>query len=125
VLERAHDLADMGTRVFVYTDGDAAKAQALAQRLADELVAMRDALQPPQPGIDEAIDLALAAPGGPVVMADGADNPGGGAAGDATFVLRRLITRGIDGAALGPLWDPQAVRTGGVQVVLISELVKI
>lgn len=104
------DVADMGTKVFVYTDGDATQAQALAQRLADELVAMRDALQPPQPGIDAAIDQALAAPAGPVVIADGADNPGGGAAGDATFILRRLIERGIDRAALGPLWDPQAVR---------------
>jgi microcystin degradation protein MlrC len=45
-----------------------------------------------------------------VVLADGADNPGGGAAGDSTFVLRRLIERGVSGAALGPLWDPQAVR---------------
>lgn len=104
------DVADMGTKVFVYTDGDAGQAQALARRLADELVAMRDALQAPQPGIDVAIDQALAAPHGPVVIADGADNPGGGAAGDATFILRRLIERGVDGAALGPLWDPQAVR---------------
>jgi microcystin degradation protein MlrC len=45
-----------------------------------------------------------------VVLADSADNPGGGAAGDSTFVLRRLVERGIAGAALGPLWDPQAVR---------------
>jgi microcystin degradation protein MlrC len=104
------DVADMGTRVFVYTDGDAPKAAALARQLADELVALRAALQPPQPGIDEAIDLALAAPAGPVVLADGADNPGGGAAGDSTFILRRLLERQVQGAALGPLWDPQAVR---------------
>ncbi len=104
------DVADMGTRVFVYTDRDRARAHALARRLADELVALRDQLQPPQPGIDEAIDLALAAPAGPVVIADGADNPGGGAAGDSTFILRRLLARDVQGAALGPLWDPQAVR---------------
>jgi microcystin degradation protein MlrC len=104
------DVADMGTKVFVYTDGNPAQAQALAQRLADELVAMRDALQPEQPGIDDALDQALATPAGPVVLADGADNPGGGAAGDSTFILRRLLDRGVQGAALGPLWDPQAVR---------------
>lgn len=104
------DVADMGTKVFVYTDGNPAQAQALARRLADELVAMRDALQPEQPGIDEALDQALATPSGPVVLADGADNPGGGAAGDSTFILRRLLERGVQGAALGPLWDPQAVR---------------
>ena len=35
------DVPDMGTKVLVYTDGDAAKAQALARRLADELIALR------------------------------------------------------------------------------------
>lgn len=104
------DVADMGTKVFVYTDGDAARAAALAQQLADELVFLRDALQPPQPDIDGAIDQALAVAAGPVVIADGADNPGGGAAGDATFMLRRLLERQVQDAALGPLWDPQAVR---------------
>ena len=104
------DVADMGTQVFVYTDGDAAQAQVLAQRLADELVSLRDALHVHQPGIDEAIEQALAAPPGTVVLADGADNPGGGAAGDSTFILRRLVERDIAAAALGPLWDPQAVR---------------
>jgi microcystin degradation protein MlrC len=104
------DVPDMGTKVLVYADGDAAKAQALARRLADELVALRDALGIPMPGIDAALDQALAAPAGPVVLADGADNPGGGAAGDSTFVLRRLVERGIGSACLGPLWDPGAVR---------------
>jgi microcystin degradation protein MlrC len=104
------DVPDMGTQVFVYTDGNAAQAQALARQLADELVGLRDRLQPPQPGIDNAIDQALAAPAGPVVLADGADNPGGGAAGDSTFILRRLLQRDVTHAALGPLWDPQAVR---------------
>ncbi|MBN8510923.1 MAG: MlrC C-terminal domain-containing protein, partial [Burkholderiales bacterium] len=30
--------------------------------------------------------------------------------GDSTFVLRRLVERGIGNACLGPLWDPGAVR---------------
>ena len=49
--------------------------------------------------VHAAIDQALAEPQGPVVMADGADNPGGGAAGDSTFVLRRLLERGVQGPA--------------------------
>ena len=114
------DVPDMGTRVFVYTDGDPARAAALARQLADELIALRDALQPGELGIDAAIDAALAlqatplAQGeraGPVVIADGADNPGGGAPGDSTWILRRLVERGVRGAAVGPLWDPIAVRT--------------
>jgi microcystin degradation protein MlrC len=104
------DVPEMGTKVLVYADGDAAKAQALARQLADELVAMRDELTPRSPGIDAALDEALAFDGGPVVLADGADNPGGGAASDSTFILRRMVERGITNAAVGPLWDPVAVR---------------
>jgi len=104
------DVPEMGTKVLVYTDADAAGAQALARRLADELIDMREALNVPYPDIDAALDQALAFDGGPVVLADGADNPGGGAAGDSTFILRRMIARGIGNAAIGPLWDPVAVR---------------
>ena len=37
------------------------------------------------------------------------DNAGGGAAGDSTYILRRLIERNVVGAVLGGLWDPIAV----------------
>ena len=104
------DVPDMGTKLLVYTDDRAAEGDRLARQLADELIAMREQLDTPWLGIDAAIDEALAAPPGLVVIADSADNPGGGAAGDATFILRRLVERGVAGAALGPLWDPQAVR---------------
>ena len=104
------DVPDMGTKVLVYSDGDAVKGDALARKLADELIAMREALTVPYPGVDAALDEALAFDGGPVVLADGADNPGGGAAGDSTFILQRLLERGIGNACLGPLWDPIAAR---------------
>ncbi|MDB5945413.1 MAG: MlrC, partial [Ramlibacter sp.] len=104
------DVPEMGTKVLVYADGDQPKAQQLARQLADELIAMRDALTPASPGIDDALDEALAFAGGPVVISDGADNPGGGAASDSTFILRRMIERGITNAAVGPVWDPIAVR---------------
>ncbi len=104
------DVAAMGTRVFVYTDNDPAGAQALARQLADELIAVREQLSPPYPDLDTALDEALAFAGGPVVISDGSDNPGGGAASDSTYFLRRMVERGIGNAALGPLWDPVAVR---------------
>ena len=98
----------MGTKLLVYADGDAAKAQALARRLADELIGLREQLEPAYPDVDTALDQALAIDGGPVVIADASDNPGGGAAGDSTFFLCRLVERGITNVALGPLWDPVA-----------------
>ncbi|MCB0143311.1 MAG: MlrC C-terminal domain-containing protein, partial [Caldilineaceae bacterium] len=56
-----------------------------------------------------------------VVAADRADNPGGGAPSDSTFVLRRLLERGIDNAALALMWDPIAVNVamaGGLGATL-------
>jgi microcystin degradation protein MlrC len=104
------DVPEMGTKVLVYADGDAGKAQKLARQLADEVIAVREQLAPRSPGIDAALDEALAFDGGPVVLADGADNPGGGAASDSTFILRRMVERGIGNAAVGPVWDPLATR---------------
>ncbi|MBB3181362.1 M81 family metallopeptidase [Variovorax sp. Sphag1AA] len=104
------DVPGMGTKMLVYTDRNVDQAQALARQLADEVIGMRDALTVNYPAIDVALDEAMAFKGGPVVMADGADNAGGGAASDSTFVLQRMVERGITNAALGPLWDPIAVR---------------
>ncbi|MGE8614960.1 MAG: M81 family metallopeptidase [Achromobacter veterisilvae] len=104
------DVPDMGTKLLVYADGDARAAQALARRLADELIGLRERLTPVYPDADQAIDQALACGAAPVVIADAADNPGGGGAGDSTFMLRRLRERGIVNVAVGPLWDPVAVR---------------
>ncbi|MGJ7565957.1 M81 family metallopeptidase [Variovorax sp. GB1R11] len=105
------DVPEMGTKLLVYTNDNAAKAEALARQLADELIGMREALNVSYPDIDSALDEALAFNGAPVVLADSADNPGGGAAGDSTFILRRMVERGILNAVIGPMWDPIAVRT--------------
>ncbi|MGV2861866.1 M81 family metallopeptidase [Achromobacter sp. AGC39] len=104
------DVPEMGTKVLVYADGDAAAAQALARKLADELIGMREDLMVPYRSVDEALDEALAFDGGPVVLADRPDNPGSGAPGDATFVLQRVLERGVTNVALGPMWDPVAAR---------------
>lgn len=104
------DVPEMGTKVLVYTDGDATAAQALARTLADELIGMREQLMVPYRSVDDALDEALAFGQGPIVLADRSDNPGSGAAGDSTYILARLRERGIRGAALGPMWDPVAAR---------------
>src|SRR5690606_20475389 len=76
----------------------------------EELFALRGTTGHEYLSIDDAIDQALATPSGPVVMTDVWDNPGGGTAGDATFVLRRFLERGITNAAFGTIWDPLAVK---------------
>lgn len=44
-----------------------------------------------------------------MILADVADNPGAGAPGDGTWLLRHLIDRNIQGAVVGALPDPEVV----------------
>ena len=104
------DVADVGAKILVVADGDRGRAERLARTLGEEFFAMRDAIAPSFFTMDEALDRAIATQGGPVVIADVSDNAGGGAPGDATFFLRRLLERGIRDAASGYYWDPIAVR---------------
>ena len=103
------DVPEMGSRILVVTDNRREAGDKLARALADEFFAMRGKTLPDYHAPDIAIDKALQDPG-PVVIADPSDNPGGGAPGDSTVILRRLIERKVQGAALGPMWDPMAVR---------------
>lgn len=114
------DTPDTGSRVLVVTDGDAALATRLSEQIGREIYALREALLPRLPSVDAALDEALATPG-LVVLADTADNAGGGAPGDNTSVLKVLLDRGIASAALGAIWDPIAAAAcadAGVGAVL-------
>jgi microcystin degradation protein MlrC len=103
------DVPEMGARILVVTDNQRAAGDQLARELGEEFFAMRGKTLPPYHTPDAVIDLALGQEG-PVVVADPSDNPGGGAPGDSTVILRRLIERKVQGAAVGPMWDPMAVR---------------
>ncbi len=100
------DVADLGSRVVVVTDNRPDDGTRYARELGEALWSLRDEITPRHANMDEAIDRALAAAHGPVVLADMADNPGGGAVGDSTFLARRLLERGVRNAAVGGLWDP-------------------
>ncbi len=104
------DVEELGGRILVIADGDKAKADRLATRLGEEFVSMRGRTAPDYLGVEDGLGAALAANVAPVVLADPADNAGGGAPSDNTTILRRLIERGVEGAAVGPIWDPVAVR---------------
>jgi len=104
------DVEDVGAKVLVISDGEMAKAADLAQRLGQEIWEMREQTATPHDTIDGAINIALAKQGSPVVLADVADNAGGGAPSDNTAILWRLVERGVTDAVIGCFWDPQAVK---------------
>jgi microcystin degradation protein MlrC len=111
------DVPDLAVAAIVVTDGDRARADALARDLRDAFFALRHDVVPDFVGLDQALDAApadsladsLAEPRGPVILADTADNTGGGAPGDSTFALSALLARDVSSAALGPLYDPGSV----------------
>jgi len=99
-----------GARALAITDGDPALAERMAEELAAKLWAERAAIFQPVHDIETALDMAEAAPSGPVVLADMSDNAGGGAPSDATFLLSAMLARGKGDFATGVFWDPVAVR---------------
>ena len=104
------DATEAGAKMLVVTDDDAPKAGAVAAALRDRAWRLRSASAPGAVSMAVAVSAVQEAAKTPLVLADVADNPGGGAAGDSTFILRALLDCGARDVALGPLWDPVAVR---------------
>ncbi|MEE4217804.1 MAG: M81 family metallopeptidase [Xanthomonadales bacterium] len=103
------DFPGAGASVLVTTDNDPELADSLARETSRKFFNLRTSGQTPLSGIDDALDQALSFSKGTVVIADMSDNPGGGAASDSTFILQRMLDRGIRDAAVAYMWDPEAV----------------
>lgn len=85
-------------------------ARDLALNLAGHIWQEREAFTPVLDTLESAIGLALHAgndDGVPaVLLADVADNPGGGARGNTTFILRALVEANVQRAIFGVITDP-------------------
>ena len=102
------DIRDAGLSIYVATDRDPALADVLADQLAETAWAHRREFLHAAVPVETAVARALAADGRPVVLADIADNTGGGAAGDTTEILRELLRGGATDTTVACVWDPQA-----------------
>ena len=105
------DFEGCSASVLVTSDGDEQKAQRVAQELAARFFKLRGKGTEPMLTVDEALYAVEAVSEGTVVLSDGSDNAGGGAASDSTFLLKACLERGMQGVAIGLLWDPGAVET--------------
>jgi microcystin degradation protein MlrC len=104
------DIPDAGLGIYVVTDDDQALAERLAARLARVAWEHRREFIHTALPVKDAVARALAADARPVVLADMADNTGGGAAGDGTEILRELLRVGARSAVVACLWDAAAVQ---------------
>lgn len=73
-------------------------AQRLISGVLDKLDSMADDFEVSRPSPTEAVEQARAATDQPVVLADVADNIGGGSSGDGTAILGELLDQGVTGA---------------------------
>ena len=107
------DVERVGTRMLAICDGDADQAAAVAEEFGRKLWDLREALAVDWPDIPAAISRveSFVPSGKPLVLADFADNAGGGAPSDSTFVLAEVLRRDVKNIALGIFWDPLLVRT--------------
>lgn len=101
------DIPDVHMAVVAIADGDRALAEAAARDVKARIWAARAGFRPQLPGAAEAIRIALETDGGPVVINETADNPGGGAPGDATHLLRAMLEAGLENACFGFIYDPE------------------
>ncbi len=103
------DIADAGVSVLVTADGDPDLAEQKVDELARRLWQLRDELQPDLTPIEDVIRFVDQHDDGLVIVADGSDNPGGGAPCDGTVALRAIIEAEVPGAVVGILHDPETV----------------
>ncbi|MER8543190.1 M81 family metallopeptidase [Mesorhizobium sp. M1334] len=111
------DVSDVGPSVTVTADGDSAEAQRIAEEFMDYAWSTREFVSFPWAGASVAEAVAMAKSGEcgaakPLVLADTNDNPGGGAYGDATDLLRAMIAADLQNAAFYAIFDPVAVQAG-------------
>lgn len=88
---------------------DPEDAQRFAAQAADYAWSRRTDFDVPVHSAEQAVALAEQAEA-PVVINEGSDNPGGGAPGDGTHLLRVLIERDLPGTAFGYICDPETVQ---------------
>jgi microcystin degradation protein MlrC len=100
------DVSIVGTSVLVITDDDPELAERVAKDVSDLIYATLEEFRQSLPGAEDAIAQALAATELPVIVAEVSDNPGGGAPGNGTHLLRALLAVDQPKTCFGFVWDP-------------------
>lgn len=104
------DIPSPCASVLVTTDGNLPLARRAAGEVARYVWDVREQFLPDLTSPPEAIRQALAAEGQPVVIYEPADNPGGGAPGDGTHLLRVMLESDLASACFGFLVDPETAQ---------------
>ncbi|WP_136619292.1 MULTISPECIES: M81 family metallopeptidase [Mesorhizobium] len=104
------DIAEVGPTVLVTGQGDFDAHQAFAETIADDIWDRRHEVLNAYISVEAAAAVAVAykSDDGPLVIADYADNPGGGGYGDSTNLLKAMLDARVTDACFGPMVDGEA-----------------
>ena len=103
------DSKESGLSIVVITNNNSELAEKYAQELSDYAWSLRREFLKPLIPVREAVTRAIEAKEGPVVLADVADNPGGGGSGDGTVVLKTLLEMNAGNVGFALIKDPEVV----------------
>lgn len=106
------DIHDVGPTVVVVGEGNNPRHQEIANELVGEIWTRRADITIDPMSTADAIARAKVVPAGEgaVVLADFADNPGGGGYNDSTKLLAAMIEAGFENAAFSNIYDPAVTK---------------
>jgi len=103
------DVANMGASVIVVANGDRELADCTAEELAGWIWARRERWHKAPVSVASALREGEALGKYPIILADHADNTGGGAAGDSTEILQTFLDRKLQDSLILYIVDLETV----------------
>ncbi|KRF67597.1 MlrC domain protein [Bacillus sp. Soil768D1] len=101
------DIPDVSATVITITDGNDEIAQTVCKEVAKDIWAMRAKflreLPDPKNGMLQALSIGEC----PIIINESSDNPGAGAPGDGTYLLREMLEFNIPKSCFGFIYDPE------------------
>jgi microcystin degradation protein MlrC len=104
------DIPEVGVGILAVTNNDKELAKRVAEDVAGKLWDRRAELIPQSISPDDGIRMALATEGIPIVINETSDNPGVGAPGDGTHLLRAMLKANLQSACFGFIFDPEVAQ---------------
>lgn len=100
------DIKKLGVSVLAITNQSEEKAEQITTNVSEHIWDIRDQFTPeiltPKQGISRAIEIE----GGPIVINETSDNPGGGTPGDGTHLLKAMLDANVEKSSFGYIYDP-------------------
>ncbi|WP_243292219.1 M81 family metallopeptidase [Bacillus sp. FJAT-47783] len=100
------DTPDTGAAVVTITNNDIHLAQKISADIANRVWGLREKFVYNYPSPEVGIDKALLIEGYPIIINETSDNPGSGAPGDGTFLLKSMIEKDVPNSCFGFIYDP-------------------